>query len=89
MHDDPKLIKLDQDELETVIPQVGGLVLVVNGAHRGAQAKLLSINVEQASSTSTIRRRRPSTRPQTAFLLSRVLPSALSWIIIYRALCAS
>ena len=51
MHDDPKLIKLDQDELETVIPQVGGRVLVVNGAYRGAEAKLVAINVEQFSTS--------------------------------------
>ena len=45
-HDDGTLIKLDQEELETVIPSAGGAVLIVNGAHRGATAKLLSINVD-------------------------------------------
>ena len=51
MHHNGKLLKLDQDELETVIPQVGGRVLVVNGAYRGAEAKLLAINVEQFSTS--------------------------------------
>ena len=46
VHDDGTLIKLDQDELETVIPSAGGAVLVVNGAHRGMTAKLVSINVD-------------------------------------------
>ena len=45
-HDDGTLIKLDQEELETVIPSAGGAVLIVNGAHRGATAKMLSINVD-------------------------------------------
>ena len=51
MHHNGKLLKLDQDELETVIPQVGGRVLVVNGTYRGAEAKLVAINVEQFSTS--------------------------------------
>jgi DNA/RNA-binding protein KIN17 len=40
------LIKLDQDDLETVIPAAGGRVLIVNGAHRGAAARLQAIDVD-------------------------------------------
>ncbi|MCO5582263.1 hypothetical protein L7F22_036155 [Adiantum nelumboides] len=38
------ILKVDQAELETVIPQIGGLVKIVNGAYRGSTAKLLSID---------------------------------------------
>lgn len=38
------ILKVDQEELETVIPQIGGLVKIVNGAYRGSVAKLLSID---------------------------------------------
>lgn len=38
------VLKVDQEELETVIPQIGGLVKIVNGAYRGSTAKLLSID---------------------------------------------
>lgn len=34
------VVRVDQAEMETVIPQPGGAVLVVNGLHRGAQATL-------------------------------------------------
>lgn len=37
-------LKLDQEHLETVIPALGKLVKVVNGAYRGQTATLLSIN---------------------------------------------
>ena len=38
------LLKLDQDDLETVIPAAGGRVLLVNGAWRGESATLLDMN---------------------------------------------
>eukprot|EP00249_Psilotum_nudum_P015614 c25428_g1_i1 orf=202-1413(+) len=38
------VLKVDQEELETVIPQVGGSVKIVNGAYRGSNARLLSID---------------------------------------------
>eukprot|EP00250_Pteridium_aquilinum_P017461 c23639_g1_i1 orf=134-1447(+) len=38
------VLKVDQEELETVIPQIGGLVKIVNGAYRGSMAKLLSVD---------------------------------------------
>ncbi|XP_044355348.1 KIN17-like protein [Triticum aestivum] len=41
--------RVDQDELETVIPQIGGLVRVVNGAYRGSNARLLSVDMERFS----------------------------------------
>ena len=38
------LIKLDQDHLETVIPQPGGRVRLVNGKHRGHCGTLFAID---------------------------------------------
>ena len=38
------LLKLDQDDLETVIPAPGGRVLLVNGRHRGAKGTLMTID---------------------------------------------
>ncbi|XP_078180670.1 DNA/RNA-binding protein Kin17, conserved region [Carex rostrata] len=40
-------LRIDQDELETVIPQIGGLVKIVNGAYRGLNAKLLSVDTHK------------------------------------------
>lgn len=37
-------LKLDQQHLETVIPAIGKLVKIVNGAYRGETATLLSLN---------------------------------------------
>lgn len=39
-----KKIKIDQEHLETVIPALGKLVKVVNGAYRGETATLLSLD---------------------------------------------
>lgn len=41
------VLRVDQEELETVIPQIGGLVRIVNGAYRGSKARLLSVNTEK------------------------------------------
>ncbi|WCJ19603.1 KIN17-like protein [Euphorbia peplus] len=41
------LLRVDQEELETVIPQIGGLVKIVNGAYRGSNARLLEVNTEK------------------------------------------
>ncbi|KAK1271009.1 hypothetical protein QJS04_geneDACA021560 [Acorus gramineus] len=38
------VLRIDQEELETVIPQIGGLVRIVNGAYRGSNARLLSVD---------------------------------------------
>ena len=45
------MLKLDQSQLETVIPLIGGRVKVVNGAYRGAEATLSAINVEKYTAT--------------------------------------
>ncbi|KAK4790214.1 hypothetical protein SAY86_017518 [Trapa natans] len=45
--DSKDVLKVDQEELETVIPQIGGLVRVVNGAYRGSNARLLGINTDE------------------------------------------
>ncbi|XP_031490273.1 KIN17-like protein [Nymphaea colorata] len=44
MIDNGHLLRVDQQELETVIPQIGGLVRIVNGAYRGSNARLLAID---------------------------------------------
>ena len=41
------VLRIDQEELETVIPLIGGLVRVVNGAYRGSNARLISVNTEK------------------------------------------
>jgi len=41
------ILRLDQNDLETVIPQVGRHVLVVNGRCRGMKATLLAINEDK------------------------------------------
>lgn len=43
---DDALVRLDQADLETIIPKVGGTLLVVNGRCRGARATLLRIHQE-------------------------------------------
>lgn len=37
-------LKLDQNHLETVIPNIGGRVIVVNGMHVGREAELIKID---------------------------------------------
>jgi len=46
MLDDGVKIKIDQDQLETVIPNTGGAVRIVNGAYRDAEAVVKSIDVD-------------------------------------------
>lgn len=41
------VLRVDQEELETVIPQIGGLVKIVNGAYRGSKARLLEVNTDK------------------------------------------
>mmetsp|Transcript_20466 Transcript_20466/g.36579 ORF Transcript_20466/g.36579 Transcript_20466/m.36579 type:complete len:433 (-) Transcript_20466:140-1438(-) len=41
------MIKVDQEDLETVIPQIGAKVLIVNGAYRGEVATLQSVNQDR------------------------------------------
>ncbi|XP_054822717.1 KIN17-like protein [Prosopis cineraria] len=40
------VLRVDQAELETVIPQIGGLVKIVNGAYRGSTARLLGVDTD-------------------------------------------
>lgn len=47
MQESGDMIKVDQAELETVIPQPGGHVRIVNGAYRGEKASLISINADR------------------------------------------
>ncbi|KAG8391459.1 hypothetical protein BUALT_Bualt01G0190000 [Buddleja alternifolia] len=41
------VLRVDQEELETVLPQIGGLVKIVNGAYRGESARLLAIDADR------------------------------------------
>lgn len=50
MLDNKHVLRVDQEELETVIPQIGGLVRIVNGAYRGSNARLLAVDTEKYSS---------------------------------------
>ncbi len=50
----PVKLSVDQAELQTVIPALQHPVLVVNGAYRGEQAILLSIDTAQAWATLKI-----------------------------------
>ncbi|KAL5569083.1 hypothetical protein UlMin_025658 [Ulmus minor] len=43
------VLRVDQEELETVIPQIGGLVRIVNGAYRGSNARLLAVDTDKFS----------------------------------------
>lgn len=47
MLENKHVLRIDQEELETVIPQIGGLVKIVNGAYRGENARLLAIDTER------------------------------------------
>lgn len=40
------VLKLDQSQLETVIPSIGGKMKIVNGAYRGDTAILVSLDVD-------------------------------------------
>ena len=51
MVDSKYVLKVDQEELEVVIPQIGGLVRIVNGAYRGSNARLVSIDTAQFTAT--------------------------------------
>ncbi|KAF8082129.1 hypothetical protein N665_0846s0011 [Sinapis alba] len=47
MLDSKHVLRVDQEELETVLPQIGGLVKIVNGAYRGSNAKLLGVDTDK------------------------------------------
>ncbi|XVE52677.1 hypothetical protein DITRI_Ditri02bG0142000 [Diplodiscus trichospermus] len=44
MLDDKHVLRIDQEELETVIPQIGGVVRIVNAAYHGSNARLLGVD---------------------------------------------
>ncbi|GAB4850720.1 DNA/RNA-binding protein kin17 [Ancistrocladus abbreviatus] len=46
MLDSKHVLRVDQEELETVIPQIGGFVRIVNGAYRGSNARLISVDTD-------------------------------------------
>ncbi|OMO53464.1 hypothetical protein CCACVL1_28618 [Corchorus capsularis] len=41
------VLRVDQEELETVIPQIGGIVRIVNGAYCGSNARLLGVDTDK------------------------------------------
>ncbi|OMO58513.1 hypothetical protein COLO4_34579 [Corchorus olitorius] len=41
------VLRVDQQELETVIPQIGGIVRIVNGAYCGSNARLLGVDTDK------------------------------------------
>ncbi|CAK8540966.1 unnamed protein product [Lathyrus sativus] len=41
------VLRVDQEELETVIPQVEGRVKIVNGAYHGSLARLLGVDTDR------------------------------------------
>ncbi|KAG6399749.1 hypothetical protein SASPL_141232 [Salvia splendens] len=47
MLENKHVLRVDQEELETVLPQIGGLVKIVNGVYRGQIARLLSIDTDR------------------------------------------
>ena len=47
-------IRIDQDELETVIPKVGRPCFILNGRGRGSRATLLRINEEKFNCDVTL-----------------------------------
>lgn len=47
MLENKHVLRVDQEELETVLPQIGGLVKIVNGAYRGENARLLAIDTDK------------------------------------------
>jgi DNA/RNA-binding protein KIN17 len=51
MLDSSDKLRVDQDQLETVIPAVGKTVLIVNGACRGCEAELQQLNVDSFCAT--------------------------------------
>ena len=49
MIDSKHVLRVDQEELETVIPHIGGPLRIVNGAYRGSNARLLAVDTEKYS----------------------------------------
>ncbi|PHT49177.1 hypothetical protein CQW23_13385 [Capsicum baccatum] len=49
------IVRVDQDDLETVLPQLGGLVRIINGAYR-ANARLLAVDRKNSTAKVQIKR---------------------------------
>jgi DNA/RNA-binding protein KIN17 len=56
MLDSQDAIRLASNQLETVIPSIGGRVIIVVGAHRGEEAILEKLNVERYSANVRVKR---------------------------------
>ena len=54
--DSGDVIRVDQAQLETVLPAPGGMVRIVRGAHRGASATLLGVDVDRFKARVRVRR---------------------------------
>lgn len=52
--DSGTVLKVDQEDLQTVLPAIGGHVMIVNGAYRGDTATLQSLNKESFSANVSI-----------------------------------
>ena len=46
MADSGDVLRVDQQDLETVVPAAGGAVLIVGGVRRGSRAELVALHVE-------------------------------------------
>ncbi|RZC87988.1 hypothetical protein C5167_004163 [Papaver somniferum] len=57
MLDTNHILSVDQEELKTVIPQIGGLVKIVNGAYRGigSSARLVKVDTDKFSAKTSAR----------------------------------
>lgn len=56
MLDSGDILKVDQEELETVLPQIGGIVRIVNGAYRDNNARLMAIDTRKFSARVQLER---------------------------------
>ncbi|GJP66181.1 hypothetical protein CLOP_g23086 [Closterium sp. NIES-67] len=54
--DEGHVVRVDQQELESVLPQIGGVVRIVNGAYRGCLAKLVGVDTERFCAKVEIQR---------------------------------
>ncbi|GFS31575.1 DNA/RNA-binding protein Kin17, conserved region [Actinidia rufa] len=51
------VLRVDQDQLETVIPQIGGLVSIVIGAYHGLNSRLLAVDTDKFCAKVQIEKR--------------------------------
>lgn len=54
MLDSDAVLELDQDDLETVIPKPGGVVLLLRGSRRGQKAVIRNVNVDDFNVTVSL-----------------------------------